>query len=81
MDLSDRSFTSSLELSTEGTIGKPNTGILVEEVQDPYQFLEDSSADEGALGDDSSGKQMSTSDLMQTDADAQPDPLTLLTGN
>ena len=33
------------------------------------------------MGDDSSGKQLSTSDLMQTDADAQPDPYTLLTGN
>ena len=32
MQLSDRSFTSSLELSKEGTIGKPNAGILVEEV-------------------------------------------------
>ena len=32
MDLSDKSFTSSLELSKEGTIGKPNNGILVEEV-------------------------------------------------
>ena len=47
MDLSDKSFTSSLELSKEGTIGKPNNGILVEEVHDPYQFLEDSSDDDG----------------------------------
>ena len=59
MDLSDRSFTSSLELSkgdgtNRETGGQPNTGILVEEVSDPYQFLEDSSADDG-----SSGKQLS----------------------
>ena len=58
MDLSDRSFTSSLELSkgdgTNRETGVPNTGILVEEVSDPYQFLEDSSADDG-----SSGKQLS----------------------
>ena len=36
MDLSDKSFTSSLELSKEGTLNKPSTGILVEEVTDPY---------------------------------------------
>ena len=36
MDLSDKSFTSSLELSKEGTVGRPKTGILVEEVNDPY---------------------------------------------
>ena len=52
MDLSDRSFTSSLELSKGDTVGQPTTGILVEEVHDPYQFLEDSSADD----DGSSGK-------------------------
>ena len=73
MDLSDKSFTSSLELSKEGTVGKPNNGILVEEVHDPYQFLEDSSDD-----DNSSGRQMSTSDLMQTDADAMQDPYTMM---
>ena len=65
MDLSDRSFTSSLELSKEGTTNRPIGGILVEEANDPYQFLEDSSEE----GDNSSGKQMSTSDLMHTDAD------------
>lgn len=67
MDLSDKSFTSSLNLSKEGTIGKPNNGILVEEVRDPYHFLESSSDGDGK----SSGKQMSTSDLMQTDQDYQ----------
>ena len=36
MEMSDKSFTSSLELSKEGTMGKPNNGILVEEVHDPY---------------------------------------------
>ena len=65
MDLSEKSYTSSLEMSKEGTVEKPNAGILVEEVNDPYQFLEDSSEEE----ENSSGKQMSTSDLMQTDAD------------
>lgn len=83
MDLSDKSFTSSLELSSkEGTMGKPNNGILVEEVQDPYQFLEDSSDDDNAdldgdIAGNSSGRQMSTSDLMQTDADAVADPCTI----
>ena len=84
MDLSDKSFTSSLELSKEGTVGRPKTGILVEEVNDPYQFLEDSSADgEDAYGNDfgQSGRQLSTSDLMQTDADAMPDPVTLADRN
>jgi len=36
MDLSDKSFTSSLELSKEATLNKPRGGILVEEVADPY---------------------------------------------
>lgn len=79
MDLSDKSFTSSLELSKEGTLNKPSTGILVEEVTDPYQFLEDSSAEDGDL--QSSGKQLSTSDLMHTDANPDPDPVTLHNNN
>ena len=48
MDLSDKSLASSLELSKEFASGKlAASGILVEgNAADPYQFLEDSSADD-----------------------------------
>ena len=75
MDLSEKSMASSLELSKDFASSKNAAGILVQDGADadPYQFLEDDSSREEIDSD----RQLSTSDLMQTEAEAIADPYTL----